>query len=58
MQKFLPLLMVLLPSAALSEAYKRPIPQAQSATAEFWFLLASIALVLSLWVVNWMIKRR
>lgn len=39
-------------------AYDRPIPQAQSATAEFWFLLASATLIASLIAVSWLVNRR
>ncbi len=42
---------------ATSEAFDRPIPQAQSATAEFWFALASVALILALVVVGRMVAR-
>ncbi|WP_068082957.1 protein NnrT [Polycladidibacter stylochi] len=50
--------LVLYPTLALATAYDRPIPQAQSATAEFWFAIASIALILALAAVQWMIARR
>lgn len=46
------------PFAANAEAFARPIPQPQSATAEFWFLLASVALIAALWVVNRLVHRR
>lgn len=46
-----------LPFPALAEAYSRPIPQAQSATAEFWFALASLALVGALVVVAKLVAR-
>ena len=36
---------IALPFPALAEAYSRPVPQAQSATAEFWFAIASLALI-------------
>jgi len=39
-------------SPALAEAFNRPIPQAQSATAEFWYALACIALVVSMVAVQ------
>lgn len=38
--------------------YERPIPQAQSATAELWFALGSIALIAALAVVQWLVARR
>jgi len=53
----LALLVTLLPGAALA-GYDRPIPQAQSATAEFWFLVASAALILALVLVQRLVSRR
>ena len=46
------------PVSALAEAYDRPIPQAQSATAEFWFLMASLTLLVALGAVAWSVKKR
>ena len=43
---------------ALAEAYDRPIPQPQTETAEFWFFVGSIALVLSLVAVQMLVSRR
>lgn len=51
-------LAIALPVAALAEAYDRPIPQAQSATAEFWFALASIALIVALVAMARLVARR
>lgn len=50
-------LMPLSALAALS-GYQRPVPQPQSATAEFWFLFASIMLVVSLYAVHRMVNRK
>ncbi|WP_298863968.1 protein NnrT [uncultured Sulfitobacter sp.] len=47
-----------LPLPALAEAYNRPIPQAQSATAEFWFAIASIALIAALVLVAKLVARK
>ena len=47
-----------LPFCAVAEAFQRPIPQAQSATAEGWFLVASVALVLALVAVHMLVRRR
>lgn len=59
MARFLTLLIFsIIPAPVLAEAYSRPIPQAQSATAEFWFMGASIVLVLSLLAVGWLVARR
>ncbi|HKL06684.1 MAG TPA: protein NnrT [Roseovarius sp.] len=45
-------------SPALAEGFDRPIPQAQSATAEFWYALACIALVASMVAVQRLVSRR
>lgn len=50
--------LVAFPVSALAEAFDRPIPQAQSATAEFWFLMASIALIAALVVVARLVARK
>ncbi|MFP7570524.1 protein NnrT [Marivita sp. S2033] len=46
------------PALAFAETFERPIPQAQSATAEWLFLGASLALVASLVAVHVLVKRR
>ncbi|AHD11563.1 hypothetical protein [Phaeobacter gallaeciensis] len=43
---------------ALATGFDRPAPQSQSATAEFWFALACIALVLALAAVHALVGRR
>ncbi|AEV39051.1 hypothetical protein PSE_4549 [Pseudovibrio sp. FO-BEG1] len=50
----------LLPLSAMSavSGYQRPVPQPQSATAELWFLLATVMLVVSLYVVHRVVKGR
>ena len=58
MTRILVLLLCLAATAAAAEGFERPIPQAQSATAEAWFALASLALVLALWAVHWLVRRR
>lgn len=50
--------MMTAPFPALGEAYNRPVPQAQSATAEFWFALASLALIAALVLVARLVARR
>ncbi len=47
-----------LPALADAEGFQRPIPQAQTATAEGWFLAASIALLLALLAVHLLVRRR
>lgn len=50
--------LVTLPGTALAEAFDRPIPQPQTEVAEFWFLVGSVALVLSLVAVQLLVSRR
>ncbi len=47
-----------LPLPAFATSFDRPIPQAQSATAEFWFAVASIALIGALFAVGRLVARR
>ncbi len=47
----------LIATASLAQEFDRPIPQAQSATAEFWFALASIAMIAALVVVQRLVAR-
>lgn len=56
--RFLTISLFLAPFSALAESFERPIPQAQSATAEFWFFLATLALLVSLVVVARVVARR
>lgn len=58
MIRALAILLVLLPAMASAAGYDRPIPQAQSATAEFWFAVASLALLASLYAVHRLVMRR
>lgn len=58
MRPLSPLFATLLATPAFAEAFDRPIPQAQSATAEFWYVLACITLVLSMVAVQWLVSRR
>jgi len=55
---FLAICMAALPRAALASSFERPIPQAQSATAEIWFAIASIALIAALALVARLVARR
>uniref|UniRef100_UPI004047458B protein NnrT n=1 Tax=Yoonia sp. TaxID=2212373 RepID=UPI004047458B len=45
-------------SPAFAEAFDRPIPQAQSATAEYWFGMASLALIIALVAVHLSVRRK
>ncbi|WP_201742029.1 hypothetical protein [Mangrovicoccus ximenensis] len=47
-----------LPLPAMAETFERPIPQPQTDTAEFWFLIGSIALVVALAAVQILVSRR
>ncbi len=47
-----------LPFPAFADVFDRPIPQAQSATAEFWFAGASIALIAALFAVFRLVSKR
>ena len=42
---------------SLAEEFDRPIPQAQSATAEFWFAMGSLALIAALWLAHRLVSR-
>jgi hypothetical protein len=54
----LALIPMLLASPAFAEAFDRPIPQAQSATAEYWFGMASLALIIALVAVHLSVRRK
>ncbi len=56
--RFLTPMAVFIASGAVAEGFDRPIPQAQSATAEFWFGLASLALIAALVAVHKIVARR
>ncbi|MFL4471280.1 protein NnrT [Tateyamaria armeniaca] len=48
----------LMASPAFAEGFDRPIPQAQSATAELWYGLACLALIAAMVVVQRLVSRR
>lgn len=56
--RFLSIFFSLTALPAFATAYDRPIPQAQSATAEFWYTIASLTLLAALFVVYWLVQRR
>lgn len=56
--RFLAPIFLIIATSATAEGFDRPIPQAQSATAEFWFALASIALIGALFIVGRLVARR
>ncbi|WP_417280667.1 protein NnrT [Celeribacter sp.] len=45
-------------SPTFAKTFDRPIPKPQTGEAEVWFLVASLALVLSLAAVQWLVARR
>lgn len=47
----------LLATPGFADDFDRPIPQAQSATAEFWFAMGSIALIVALVLVQRLVAR-
>lgn len=51
------ILICLIATSSYAEGFDRPIPQPQSATAEFWFGLGSIALIIALVVVQRLVAR-
>lgn len=51
-------LLTFLPAAALAEGFERPIPQAQTSTAEFWYAVASVAMILMLAAAGWLVRQR
>lgn len=50
--------LILAATPALADDFVPPLPQAQSATAEFWFALASLAFVAALVAVQRLVARR
>ena len=56
--RYFVLLPILIASPALASTFERPIPQAQSATAELWFGLASLVLIVALAFVQFLVMRR
>ena len=51
-------LAALIPSIAFAEAFQPPVPEVQSATAEFWYILASLSLIMALAGAHFLVKRR
>lgn len=51
-------LLVLLPASVQAAPFDRPVPQAQTDAAEFWFAIASGALIVSLIAVQWLVSRK
>ncbi|AHD01711.1 hypothetical protein [Leisingera methylohalidivorans] len=51
-------LALLASSSAFAASFQRPFPQPQTEMAEFWFLVASITLIISLGLVQYLGSRR
>ena len=49
---------IMMAAPVLAESFDRPIPQAQSATAELWFAIGSLAMIAALAFVQWLVARR
>ncbi|MES2550198.1 MAG: hypothetical protein V4630_10950 [Pseudomonadota bacterium] len=58
MRRILCLAPFLVPTAALAEAFQRPIPQPQTAEAELAYLTASLIFLAALIAVQWLVSRR
>ena len=56
--RILSILMMFMAAPAGANSFERPLPQAQSATAELWFALASLALIAALWLVHHLVMRK
>lgn len=56
--RFLAPFFLMIATSASAAGFDRPIPQAQSATAEFWFGIASFALFAALMVVARVVGKR
>lgn len=56
--RYLFTLLLLLASPVWASSFDRPIPQAQSATAEMWFAVASLVLIGALWLVHHLVMRK
>lgn len=58
MKRLVLLAMILPVATAFAGSFDRPRPNAQSATAELWFGLSSLAFLMALWAVHRMVNRR
>lgn len=54
----LSIFLALVASPTVAGGFDRPIPQAQSATAEFWYGLACVALIVAMVAVQRLVSRR
>ena len=56
--RFLIPIPALIATPVLASTFDRPIPQAQSATAEIWFAVASLTLIAALALVHHLVMRK
>jgi hypothetical protein len=56
--KRLTLLAMTLPGLLFAASFERPVPQSQTDVAEFWFLVASLAMLGALLAVHMLVRRR
>lgn len=51
-------LAAILPAPVFAASFERPVPQAQTEVAEFWFLVASITMIAALVAVHMLVRHR
>ena len=51
-------LLTLLPASAWAEGFQLPTPEPQTSEAEFWYAVASVAMILMLAAAGWLVRRR
>jgi hypothetical protein len=51
-------LLTLLPAAALAEGFQPQAPVSQTSEAEFWYAVASVAMILMLAAAGWLVRQR
>ncbi|WP_210528211.1 hypothetical protein [Rubellimicrobium arenae] len=56
--RILSALLAMLPAVAMAEPFAPPVPQAQTSEAEFWYAVASVAMLLTLLAVQRLVARR
>ena len=56
--RFFTVILAVLAAPVAAQDFDRPIPQPQSATAEFWYALAFVAFIAALVAVQRLVARR
>lgn len=54
----LSLIGLIAPTAAIAEAFQRPVPQPQTTEAELSYLAAALCLLIALIGVQWLVSRK